>query len=80
MPVYASFDGGANTFTLQGFADFVVTGYNLPGVEAQDWLDSANSCQGTVYCLNGYFVQGLIPSTGSITGPGLGASVIDLTG
>ncbi len=80
VPVYASFDGGANTFTLQGFADFVVTGYNLPGVEAQDWLDSANSCPGTVYCLNGFFVQGLIPSTGSITGPGLGASVIDLTG
>jgi len=81
VPVYVSFDSGLDTYALQGFADFVVTGYNLPGgFEAQDWLDQANSCQGTVYCLNGYFVQGLIPTTGSITGPGLGASVIDLTG
>jgi Flp pilus assembly protein TadG len=79
VPVYASFDSGANTFTLQGFADFVVTGYNLAGFQAPDWLDSANSCLSTV-CINGYFVQGLIPSTGTITGPGLGASVIDLTG
>lgn len=79
VPVYGSFDNAGDTYTLQGFADFVVTGYNLPGFEAQDWLDPANSCQ-TATCLNGYFVQGLIPSTGSITGPGLGASVIDLTG
>jgi len=81
VPVYVSFDSGSDTYALHGFADFVVTGYNLPGgFEAQDWLDQANSCQGTVYCLNGYFVQGLIPTTGSITGPSLGASVIDLTG
>ena len=68
-----------NTYTLQGFADFVVTGYNLPGFCAPDWLNPANSCQGTV-SLSGYFVQGLIPTTGSIAGPSLGASVIDLTG
>lgn len=80
VPVYASFDDAADTYALQGFADFVVTGYNLPGFEAQDWLDSTNSCSGTNYCLNGYFVQGLIPSTGSITGPSLGAFIIDLTG
>lgn len=81
VPVYASFDGGADTYALQGFADFVVTGYSLPSVAEPDWLDPANSsCLGAAYCVNGYFVQGLIPSTGSITGPGLGASVIDLTG
>jgi Flp pilus assembly protein TadG len=80
VPVYASFAAAADTYILQGFADFVVTGYNLPGFQAADWLDPANSCQGTTYCLNGYFVQGLDPTTGSITGPGLGASIIDLTG
>lgn len=80
VPVYASFDGGANTFALQGFADFVVTGYNLPGFAAQDWLDPANSCQGTDYCITGYFVQGVIPATSSLSGTYLGASVIDLTG
>jgi hypothetical protein len=80
VPVYVSFAAAADTYALQGFADFVVTGYNLPGFDAPDWLNPTNSCQGTVYCLNGYFVQGLIPTTGSITGPSLGASVIDLTG
>jgi Flp pilus assembly protein TadG len=81
VPVYVSFDGAADTYALQGFADFVVTGYNLPGgFAAPDWLDPANSCQGAAECVNGYFVQGLIPTTGSIAGPSLGASVIDLTG
>jgi len=79
VPIYASFNGA---YTLHGFADFVVTGYNLPGFPAAtDWLDPANSsCLGAVSCLNGYFVQGLIPSTGSFSGPYLGASEIDLTG
>ncbi len=80
VPIYASFDAVGNKYAWQGFADFVVTGYNLPGFEAADWLDSTNSCQGTDYCLTGYFVQGVIPATGSLDGTDLGASVIDLTG
>ncbi len=70
----------AGAYTLQGFADFVVTGYNLPGFEASDWLEPGELLPGRRYCLNGYFVQGVIPATGSITGPNLGVSVIDLTG
>jgi Flp pilus assembly protein TadG len=81
VPVYVSSNSVAGTYVLQGFADFVVTGYNLPpGIVAADWLNPANSCQGTDYCLTGYFVQGVIPATGSLTGTELGASVIDLTG
>ena len=80
VPVYASFDAAADTYSLQGFADFVVTGYNLPGFQAEDWLDQANSCQGPDYCLNGFFVQGVIPFNGSMAGPDLGVSVTDLTG
>jgi Flp pilus assembly protein TadG len=80
VPVYVSVNAAADTYNLQGFADFVVTGYNLPGFDASDWLDPANTCTSTTYCLNGYFVQGVIPSTGSIAGPNLGVSVIDLTG
>lgn len=80
VPVYVSLNGGSDTYALKGFADFVVTGYNLaPGVSAPDWLDPANTCLATG-CLTGYFVQGVIPSTGSFAGPSLGASVIDLTG
>ena len=81
VPVYVSLNGGAGTFALQGFAEFVVTGYNLPGGFSEaDWLDPANTCTGADYCVTGYFVQGVIPSTGSFAGPSLGASVIDLTG
>jgi Flp pilus assembly protein TadG len=80
VPVYVSLNG-ANAFVLKGFADFVVTGYNLaPGFFEPDWLNPASPCTGTTYCLTGYFVQGVIPSTGSFAGPTLGASVIDLTG
>ena len=81
MPVYVSLNNASGTYVLQGFADFVVTGYNLPsGLYAADWLNPANSCQGTDYCLTGYFVQGVIPAIGSLGGTDLGASVIDLTG
>jgi Putative Flp pilus-assembly TadE/G-like len=81
VPVYVSLNAGAGTYVLQGFADFVVTGYNLPpGFFAADWLNPANSCQGTDYCLTGYFVQGVIPATGGLTGTYLGTSVIDLSG
>jgi hypothetical protein len=80
VPVYVSVNA-ANAFALQGFADFVVTGYNLPpGSSEPDWLDPANTCTGANYCVTGYFVQGVIPSIGSFAGPNLGASVIDLTG
>jgi len=81
IPVYVSLTAASDTYTLKGFAEFVVTGYNLPGgYSALDWLDSAHTCTGVNYCVTGYFVQGVIPSTGSFAGPSLGASVIDLTG
>jgi Putative Flp pilus-assembly TadE/G-like len=81
VPVYVSADNAAGTYVVQGFADFIVTGYNLlPGFFAADWLNPANTCQGTDYCLTGYFVQGVIPATGSLTSTDLGVSVIDLTG
>jgi Flp pilus assembly protein TadG len=81
VPVYVSLNTTANTYSLKGFADFVVTGYNLPaGFFSADWLNSANTCQGTDYCVTGYFVQGVIPSTGSFAAASLGADVIDLTG
>jgi Putative Flp pilus-assembly TadE/G-like len=81
VPVYESVNAAANTFALKGFADFVVTGYNLaPGFFEPDWLNPASPCTGATYCLTGYFVQGVIPATGSFAGPNLGASVIDLTG
>lgn len=81
VPVYVSLNTAANSYALKGFAEFVVTGYNFaPGFLEPDWLNPADTCTGTNYCLTGYFVQGVIPATGSFAGPSLGASVIDLTG
>lgn len=82
VPVYVSLSdvAGNLTYVLQGFADFVVTGYHMPGFDAPDWLNPANDCAGADYCLNGYFTQGLVPTTGSLGGTNLGASVIKLTG
>jgi len=58
----------------------VITGYHLPGSSDSDWLNSGNDCQGSDFCINGYFTQGLIPSAGSVGGPNLGASIIVLSG
>jgi Putative Flp pilus-assembly TadE/G-like len=81
VPVYVSLNKVTSTYSLKGFAEFVVTGYNLaPSFFEADWLNPANTCTGTDYCLTGYFVQGVIPSTGSFAGPSLGAYLIDLTG
>ena len=82
VPIYSSAAnaGGDLTYTLKGFADFVVTGYHTPTLTDTDRLDPANDCTGNQYCINGYFVQDVIPATGSLTGTNLGVSVIDLTG
>ena len=80
VPIYVAAQG--NEYTLRGFAYFVITGYSFPdvGMLAPDWLNPANSCSATQYCLTGYFVQGVIPDTGTVSGTYLGASVVDLTG
>lgn len=81
VPIYVSLNTATTTYALKGFAEFVVTGYNLPAAFfAADWLDPANTCTGISYCVTGYFVQGVIPSTGSFAGPSLGAYLIDQTG
>ena len=82
IPIYIALSGsGANgVYTLKGFAAFVITGYHLPGFSVSDWLNPANDCKGSSFCINGYFTQGLIPSIGGIGGNNLGAAIIKLTG
>jgi len=82
LPVYTAISGtGTNvSYTLLGFAAFVITGYRLPGVSASDWLNPANNCKSPNFCIDGFFTQGLIPSTGGLGGNGLGASIVKLTG
>jgi Flp pilus assembly protein TadG len=62
IPVYTSVSGasGSQVYNLKGLAAFVVTGYNVPGstfTHYADWLNSANTCTGTKYCISGYFVD-----------------------
>jgi Flp pilus assembly protein TadG len=82
VPVYTQVAGtGQNgTYTLKGFAAFVVTGYHLPSLTASDWLNPKNDCKGANQCINGYFTQGLIASVGSLGGVNLGATIVTLTG
>jgi len=84
LPVYSAISGTGNnvSYTLLGFAAFVITGYRITGsFHANDWLNSANNCKGNNFCIDGYFTQGLIPSTGGLGGgKGLGASIVKLTG
>jgi hypothetical protein len=82
IPVYASVTGTGSdaVYTLKGFAALVITGYQLPGAAAPDWLNPANNCTGSDECINGFFVRGLIPSTGPVGGPDLGATEIKLSG
>jgi hypothetical protein len=83
VPVYSSARpaGTGVTYTLLGFAAFVVTGYHLGGgLTASDWLNPVNNCTGDKFCIDGYFTRGLIPSTGALGGNDLGASIVKLTG
>lgn len=82
LPIYTKVTGTGTggTYTLSGFAGFVVTGYWLPGATQKDWLTGRNECTGSEKCIAGYFVQGLVPTTGTIGGPDLGARIVQLTG
>ncbi|MFS8101285.1 pilus assembly protein [Lentzea alba] len=82
FPIYTKVTGTGTggTYTLAGFAGFVVTGYWLPGASEKDWLTNKNECKGSDKCVAGYFVQGLMPNTGTIGGPDLGARIVQLTG
>lgn len=83
LPVYSAISGTGNnqTYTLLGFAAFVITGYHITGsFQAKDWLTNKSPCTGSDFCISGFFTQGLIPSTGGLGGKGLGASIVKLTG
>lgn len=75
IPVYTSVSGSGTSavYNVKGAAAFVVTGYNVPGsgqfASYADWLNSANKCTGTTYCIDGYFVAeaGTLSASGGVT-------------
>jgi Flp pilus assembly protein TadG len=94
VPVYTSVTSFGTTSTpptctncavynLKGIAAFVVTGYNVPGstfTSYTDWLNAANQCTGTTYCINGYFVRAEFAGSGTFGPNNLGLYMIHLTG
>ncbi len=85
IPVYSSVvaQGSNTTYTLKGFAAFVITGYRIPAVsppKESDWLNSSLLCTAPDVCIDGYFTQGLIPNGGGSGGQNLGADVVTLSG
>jgi hypothetical protein len=83
LPIYTTVTGPGNgaTYTLLGFAAFVITGYHITGsFHGDDWLNPANNCTGNQFCIDGYFTHGLIPSPGGSGGTPLGADIVTLTG
>jgi Flp pilus assembly protein TadG len=82
LPIYVSISGTGNnaTYTLKGFAAFVITGYHMPGFSQQDWLTGKLPCTGSTFCMSGFFTDKLVPAVPSLGGPNLGAYVVKLTG
>ena len=89
VPVYSKCThGGTSSYTLEGFAAFVVTGYSLPGSSAPDWLNPAHTCAKNQVCVSGYFTRDIIPPKSipasgchiSHTTQNLGATWVKLSG
>ncbi|MEV4642316.1 pilus assembly protein TadG-related protein [Actinoplanes sp. NPDC049548] len=83
IPIYDTVrsQGARTTYHLAGFASFVLTGYQLSGFSAPSWLSGRRLCGGAQRCLYGYFVRGLVRTTGArIGGPDLGAAIVNLVG
>ena len=82
IPVYTSVSGSGTSavYNVKGAAAFVVTGYNVPGTgmfaSYSDWLNSANKCTGTTYCIDGYFVA----ESGTLSSSGGGVTSMKITG
>jgi Flp pilus assembly protein TadG len=83
LPVYSSAtsQGSNTTYTLLGFAAFVLTGYHVPGATGVSWLTGTAPCFAPDTCISGYFTKSLVTTGGTIgSGPDLGADVVVLAG
>jgi hypothetical protein len=84
IPIYNSAiaNGNNTTYTIRGFAAFVVTGARLPGYNKPSWLYPSNPerCTGSDKCIYGFFTQGLVPVAGTIGGPVMGVTVVQMSG
>jgi Flp pilus assembly protein TadG len=70
VPVYSDVTGQGNntTYTLAGFASFVITGFNLNSIKGGgDWLNSGLLCtSSSVDCIDGFFTSNQMLPPGSL--------------
>ncbi len=85
VPVYDGVQGtgAGTTYHVKGLAAFVLTGYFFAqgnGQHVASHITGRDYCSKNDTCLYGVFFKDLIPVTGSVGGPDLGASIITLVG
>lgn len=82
IPVYSSvtLQGNNTTYTLKGFAAFVVTGFRVPNYSEPDWLNPSLLCGPPTVCVDGVFTQALCTTSCQPGGNNLGVTVVRLTG
>lgn len=86
IPIFKDVTGnGSNgTYTLKGFAAFVVTGWYLPGISPKtkkSWLTGDSVCSGNDDCIYGYFTKAVVDWDGSFGNTtSLGAIVVKTIG
>ncbi|MGR6322741.1 pilus assembly protein TadG-related protein [Micromonospora soli] len=76
VPVFGEITGGGGNadYLVSGFAAFVITGWQLPGLDVPP--TGGSLCDAGESCVYGYFTEMVVPGGGAIGGPDLGARVV----
>ena len=84
IPVYdtATLNGNNGTYSIRGYAAFVLTGYWFTGqYRRPSIVTGTNRCSGEDRCIYGFFTEALAPSASTIgSGPSLGVTVVQMSG
>jgi hypothetical protein len=80
VPVFDAVSAlGPPSYTVAGWAAFVVAGWSLPGSNVP--TATLTSCgAGVTSCVYGHFSRAVVPGGGRTGGPELGAHIVALTG
>ena len=72
-PLCNSGNGAQARYHLAGVARFFLSGYALPGGTKNSWVTGNPPCSGSVKCISGWFVSGVLANpTGGVVPPSPG--------
>jgi hypothetical protein len=83
IPIFGETNGlsGANgAYRIVGYAAFYLTGFRFPSANHKSILSGGLPCTGSDHCLSGVFTIDPTPSSGTIGGPSLGVTVVQMSG